>query len=443
MMPKSKLATYMPTSLRGIANKARRDGKARFRDLYRLLNEQNLELCFGELRKSAAPGVDKVTVRAYGEDLEANIGKLVERLKAKRYRAKLVRRKHIPKEGGKTRPLGIPAVEDKLLQLAVTKILTAIYEADFLDASWGYRPGRGARQASQYLAGYLAKGRFRWVVDADLRSFFDTIDHDWLVRMLEQRVNDRALLWLIRKWLKAGILEEDGQVTDPVTGTPQGGIISPVLANIYLHYVLDLWFEKRVRKRVRGQAMLLRYADDFVVAFENEDDARRFMTELPGRLEKFRLHLAEEKTALVRFARNDPRGENGGFNFLGFLYHWEDTQKGNRKVQRMTIPKRRQASEARVREWIKENRHLRVKALLKRLSRRLTGYWNYYGVIGNMDSLRKFWREVVRSLYKWLNRRSQRRSVTWARVFRMLKQHRVPGPRIVTDRQMQLWSLLT
>jgi RNA-directed DNA polymerase len=439
MMPKRKLATYMPTSLRGITSKARRDGKVRFRDLYRMLNEENLKQCFSELRKSAAPGVDRMTVRAYGEDLDARITDLVDRLKSKRYRAKLVRRKHIPKGNGKTRPLGIPVVEDKLIQLAVTKILTAIYEPDFLGVSWGYRPGRSAGEASQVLAGRLAIGRYQWVVDADLRSFFDTIDHDWLIRMLEERINDGALLGLIRKWLKAGILEEDGKVIDPLSGTPQGGVISPVLANIYLHYVLDLWFERKVRKECRGQAMLLRYADDFVAAFEYEDEARRFMSDLGERLKKFSLELAAEKTGLVRFGRYDAQGRNGGFNFLGFRYHWETTRKGNRKVQRMTEPKRRQNSERNMREWLKANRHERIGVLLKRLSRKLTGYWNYYGVSGNMDSLRKFWREVLRALYKWLNRRSQLKSMYWERLYKLLKQHKVPGPRIVTDRQMRIW----
>lgn len=433
------VATDMRTSLQGIADRARREPKARFGSLYRLLNEKNLTACYQDLRKSAAPGVDKVTVRDYGEDLEARVGDLVERLKGDRYRAKLVRRKHIPKGDGKTRPLGIPVVEDKLLQLAVARILAAIFEPEFLDLSWGYRPGRGARTASQVLAGRLAIGRYRWVVDADLKAYFDTIDHDWLMKMLEHKIQDRRLLRLIRKWLNAGILEEDGNVTDPVTGTPQGGVVSPVLANVYLHYVLDLWFEKVVRKAVHGHGMMLRYADDFVAAFEDEADARAFLEQLRVRLDKFGLILSDEKTRLIPFARNDPEARNGGFDFLGFRFHWEDTRKGNRKVQRITSPKKRQASEARTRDWVKAHRHEPVRHLFKRLRRRLTGYWNYYGVSGNMSSLRKYWREVLRSLYKWLNRRSQKRSLTWARLYRLLKQHGVPGPHIVADRQMRLW----
>lgn len=438
-MQNRMIATYMPTALRGIASRARREPEARFGDLYRMINEENLKWCFGQLRKNAAPGVDKVTVRGYAANLDANLSGLVDRLKRKSYRAKLVRRKHIPKGKGKTRPLGIPVVEDKLLQLAVAKILEAIFEPEFLDCSWGYRRGRSAREASQILAGRLAIGRYRWVADADLRSFFDTINHEWLMKMLERKIQDRALLRLIGKWLKAGILEEDGKVTDPVTGTPQGGIISPILANIYLHYVLDLWFKVVIMKRARGHAMMMRYADDFVAAFEHEWEARNFLSDLRKRLEKFGLSLAEEKTHVVRFARDDPGRENGGFTFLGFLYHWEDTRNGRRKVQRMTSPKKRQASERSLREWVKANRSVRVGVLLKRLSRKLLGYWNYYGVSGNMDSLNKFWREVVRALYKWLNRRSQRRSYTWDGVVALLKRHRVPEPRIVTDRQGRLW----
>ncbi|MCC5789529.1 MAG: group II intron reverse transcriptase/maturase [Opitutales bacterium] len=409
------------------------------RNLYGLLTESNLRLCYEGLRKNAAPGVDRVTVREYGKNLDENLADLVKRLKQRRYRAKLVRRKHIPKGDGKTRPLGIPAVEDKLLQLCVTKILSAIYETEFLETSWGYRPGRGAQEASQVLAGRLAIGRYHWVLDADLKSYFDTIDHDWLIRMLELRVADGALLQLIRRWLKAGILEEDGNVIDPLTGTPQGGILSPLLANVYLHYALDLWFEKHVRCRLRGQAMLLRYADDFVCAFEHEAEARKFHEQLEARMKKFELSLSTEKTHLVGFSRNDPKGNNGGFDFLSFRYHWETTRKGNRKVQRMTSPRKRQRSEAAMRAWIKANRHEPVKVLLGRLKRKLTGYWNYYGVNGNMMSLNKFWRETQRSLYQWLNRRSQRRSYRWDKLLNLLKQHGLNGPRLRGNYQQRLW----
>jgi len=284
--------TYMPTSLRGIADKAKRKPEHRFRDLYRLLNEQNLRWCFCQLHRKAASGVDGVTYSEYEQNLDANLSHLVGRLKGKRYRAKLVRRKHIPKGHGKTRPLGIPALEDKLLQLAGAKILSAIYEGDFLDCSWGYRDGRGAREASRMLAGGLYIGNYGWVVEADIKGFFDHLNHDWMVRMLEERVEDRAFVLLIQKWMKAGILEEDGKILHPATGTPQGGIISPVLSNIYLHHVLDLWFEKVVKKRCKGEAYIMRYADDFVCAFRYREDAVRFEAALTGRLGKFGLQVA-------------------------------------------------------------------------------------------------------------------------------------------------------
>ena len=426
----------LQTSLRGIADRARRDPKARFRDMYRLLNEANLRECFWALRRDASPGVDRVTFAEYERNLDANLVALVDRLKHKRYRARLIRRKYIPKGDGKLRPLGIPVLEDKLLQLAVAKVVTAIYEADFLPASRGYRPGSNPRETSRELAAKLGGGSYACVVDADIRGFFEHVDHDWMLKMLKQRIDDEPFLRLVRKWLKAGVLEEDGRVLHPTNGTPQGGVVSPVLANVYLHYALDLWFERVVKREARGRCVMLRYADDFVVAFERREDAEKFLEMLPGRLGKFGLELAEEKTRLVPFERGNPSG-NGGFDFLGFQYHWERTRNGRWKVQRRTAPSRLQRSVARFTEWIKDNRHERLAALMARLKRKLAGYWQYYGVTGNGRSLGKFWRLVVERLYKWLNRRSQKRGLTWARLKRILKRYGIPGPRITESRQMQ------
>jgi len=253
-----------PTFLWGIATKAKSNKRHRFRDLYRCLNEELIDEAWGTLNKGAASGVDEVTAEAYAQDLHANIQRLVERLKAKRYRTKLVRRVYIPKENGKQRPLGIPALEDRLVQSAVTKVLTAIYEQDFLDCSYGYRPGRSAHDAVSELTKELQFGPYYTVVEAEIKGFFDHMDHNWLLEMLEQRIDDRAFLGLICKWLKAGILETDGKVDNPDTGTPQGGIVSPILANIYLHYALDLWFDGVVKRACRGKAILTRYADDCV-----------------------------------------------------------------------------------------------------------------------------------------------------------------------------------
>lgn len=426
----------LQTSLRGIADRAQRDPKARFRDVYRLLDEANLRECFYALRRDAAPGVDRVTFEDYERDLEVNLSALVERLKHKRYHARLIRRKHIPKGKGKLRPLGIPVLEDKILQMAVTKVLTAVYEADFLPTSRGYRPGCNARETSRELAARLGGGSYAWIVDADIKGFFEHVDHDWMLKMLELRIDDGPFLRLVRKWLKAGVLEEDGKVTHPTDGTPQGGVVSPVLANVYLHYALDLWFERVAKRGAQGRCVMLRYADDFVVAFERREDAERFLGELPGRLGKFGLELSGEKTRLVPFERGNPSG-NGGFDFLGFQYHWERTRTGRWKVQRRTAPSRLQRSAARFAEWIKANRSERLAGLMERLRRKLAGYWQYYGVTGNGRSLVKFWRLVVAGLYKWLNRRSQKRGLTWAKLNATLKRYGVPGPRITESRQMQ------
>ncbi len=262
------LEQYEQTSLRGIAIKAKVFGQHRFQDLYKCLNYRFLMDCWKDLNKKAASGVDQVTAEAYEKNLEANIQALAEKLKQKRYRAKLVRRCYMPKENGKERPLGIPVLEDRLVQLACSKILSLIFESDFVDTSYGYRPKRSAREAIEDLQFNLQFGKIGYIVEADIRGFFDNIDHDWMLQMLRERIDDEAFLSLIRKWLKAGILDRDGKVIHPESGTPQGGIVSPVLANIYLHFGLDLWFEKRVKPNCKGSAFILRYADDFICGFQ-------------------------------------------------------------------------------------------------------------------------------------------------------------------------------
>lgn len=429
-MQARKTAIDMQTSLRGIANRAHRDKKARFGGLYRLLNEENLRSCFYQLRRSAAPGVDKVTFEEYERELDTNLADLVGRLKTNRYRAKLVRRKYIPKPNGKLRPLGIPALEDKLLQVAAARILEAIYEQDFLNCSWGYRPRRGAREASRSLAGRLYKGRIGWVVEADIRGFFDNISHSWMERMLRERIDDGGFLRLICKWLKAGILEEDSKVVHPATGTPQGGIVSPVLANIYLHYVLDLWFEHRVKKRSQGDVFMMRYADDFVCAFQYRADALRLEKELSGRLGKFGLAVAPEKTRTLQFNRYEPE-PNEAFEFLGFEFRWVKCRTGQMGVRRRTSPKKLRGSVQAFTEWVKKNRHCRTTTLMQEVGRKLRGYWNYYGVRGNSQSLSRFYEQCQRLLFKWLNRRSQKRSYTWDEFDALIRRSAIPLPRIV------------
>ena len=431
----------MQTSLRGIARKAQEQKKHRFGNLYEMLNEEFLHDCWRYIKKDAAYGVDRVSAREYEENLDENIRQLVERLKRKSYRAKLVRRQYIPKGEGKFRPLGIPATEDKLLQLAVKRILEAIYEQDFLRCSYGYRPKMGALDAVDKLTVKLQFGRYNFVVEADIKGYFDNIDHEWLIKMLEQRIDDRALMRLIKKWLKAGILDTDGKVIHPVTGTPQGGIVSPILANVYLHYALDLWFHKIVKKHCRGEACLIRYADDFVCAFQYQQDAERFYRGLGKRLGKFGLEVAAEKTRVIPFHRCPPSGKSR-FQFLGFEFYWGKDRGGKPHLKRRTSRKKLRNSIKRFTEWCKKNRNLKLRILSRRLNAKLRGYYNYYGVIGNYDSLYQFFQQVKRILFKWLNRRSQRRSYNWAGFDQLLKHYKIERPRIKRrrpkTRQLQL-----
>ncbi len=419
--------TRLSTSLRGIADKARREPKHRFRNLYGMLNEAFLHESWRWVRKNAASGVDRVSAREYERELTANIRGLVGRLKQKRYRAKLVRRQWIPKgTGGKLRPLGIPVVEDKLLQRAVARILTAIFEQDFLRCSYGYRPKVGAREAVDKLTVKLQFGEYHHVVEVDLENYFGTIDHDWLVKMLEQRVDDRPFVRLIRKWLKAGVLETDGEVIHPTTGTPQGGVVSPVLANIYLHYVLDFWFHRRVAKRCRGEACLIRYADDLVCAFERADEADRFLAELEERVAKFGLRMSPAKTRRLPFPRTG--GGKEAFDFLGFEFRWGRDRQGRPHLKRRTARKSLRASLHRYTEWCRANRHRRMSDLFRELNQKLGSYYRYFGLYGNSPSLRQFHRQAMRILFKWLNRRSQPRSYTWPGFLDLVRHFGVPPP---------------
>jgi group II intron reverse transcriptase/maturase len=418
------------TSLQGIANKAASQKGYRFRNLYGMLNEHMLKDSWGYIRKDAANGVDKVSAQEYEQDLDENIHKLVENLKKKRYRAKLVRRHYIPKGEGKFRPLGIPATEDKLLQLAVKRILEAIFEQDFLRCSYGYRPKVGARDAVDKLTIKLQFGKYNYVVEADIKGFFDNIDHEWMLKMLAERIDDKPFLRLIQKWLKAGILDTDGKVIHPVTGTPQGGIVSPILANVYLHYALDLWFHKVVVPHCRGEACLIRYADDFVCAFEKREDAQRFYNVLGKRLGKFVLELSAEKTWVIPFSQYVTLGKTS-FDFLGFEFRWGKDRAGKPHVKRRTARKNLRSSLKNFKAWCRENHHLRLKDLFAWLNAKLRGYYNYFGVHGNFRSLNQFFRRAIWFLYRWLNQRSQRESYTWNGFQDLIEYFGIERPRIV------------
>ena len=427
----------MRTSLRGIANKSKRLKKYRFLNLSTMLNEFNLLDSWRYIKKNVAYGVDKVSAREFEKDLQSHVKLLVDGLKRKSYRAKLVRRQYIPKGKNKLRALGIPATIDKLLQMAVARILNAIFEADFLPYSFGYRPGIGVKHAIKQLSYELQYGWFGYVVEADIKSFFDHINHKWLMQMLSQRINDKPFLRLIRKWLKAGILDTDGKVIHPVTGTPQGGIISPILANIYLHYVLDLWFEKVIKPHCKGSVYLCRYADDFVVLFQYKQEAERFYQQLPKRLGKFDLEVAQNKTRILSFSKFRME-ENSRFDFLGIEFRWSYNRKRKPQIKRRTSRQKLQKSLVDITKWCREHRNYPIREIFRRLNIKLRGYYNHYGIIGNSDSLKEFFYHLERTLFKWLNRRSERKSYNWTGYNELKKYFGLLHPRITEQRNYQL-----
>lgn len=428
----------MQTSLQGIATKAKQDKKYRFGNLYGLIDRQALYLAWADINKKAAAGVDKATAKEFAQNLDQNLSELLTALKEKKYKAKLVRRVHIPKGEGKTRPLGIPTVKDKILQRAAARILEAIYEQDFLKCSYGYRPGTGPQKAVQELTKEI-QGKYSYIVEADIKGFFDNIDHQWLVEMLKQRIKDTTFLRLIQKWLKAGILETDGKVIHQITGCPQGAIVSPVLANIYLHYVLDLWFEKVVKPRCQGEAYLCRFADDYICAFRYKQDAQRHNREMEGRLKKFGLELAREKTKIISFSRFR-KHENTSFEFLGFEYRWKVSHQGKDIIARRTTRNKLKKSLKAFTEWCKENRNNRLKKIVGMLNAKFRGHFNYYGVIGNSKGIKEFYKIAMKILYKWLNRRSQRKSFNWKEYEAKMKWYGLITPRIteVPNKQLQI-----
>jgi group II intron reverse transcriptase/maturase len=389
-----------------------------------------LREAYRRTRKDGAVGVDHQTAEQYAEDLEENLQSLLDRAKSGRYRAPAVRRVHIPKgTTGQTRPIGIPTFEDKILQRAVRMVLEAVYEQEFLACSYGFRPGRSGHQALEDLwKGCMAMGG-GWVLELDLRSFFDTLDHGQLRGVLRQRVQDGVLLRLIGKWLNAGVLEE-GQVTYPEAGTPQGGVISPLLSNIFLHRVLDEWFERVVRPRLRGRAMLLRYADDVLMVFACAEDARRVWRVLPQRLARFGLALHPEKTRLVPFARTGQDADRPGtFNFLGFTHFWARSRRGNWVVKRKTARDRFRRAVKAVALWCRLHRHAPLHTQQEALARKLHGHYAYYGITGNAWWLARFRTEVVRVWRKWLRRRSWRTRLSWDEFREILARYSLPPAR--------------
>jgi len=426
----------METKLNLITKHATEDKSFKFTSLAHLLNEESLKESFHMLKKNKAPGVDEVTYEEYERYLNTNIRKLAKRMKAGKYYPQPVRRAYIPKGEGKLRPLGIPALEDKIVQLGITRILNAIFEPNFLDCSYGFREGRGCQQALKQIDNAIMTKPVNHIIDADIRSFFDNVEHEWLMRMLEEKIADKNFLKIIKRILKAGVMEE-GKLYQTDEGTPQGGIISPILSNIYLHYVLDLWVEKVVKRDMQGYVQLVRYCDDFVILVQYKEEAERVLELLEGRLNKFGLDLSKEKTRLIQFGRYaranaEKKGRKPDtFDFLGFTHFCDKTRKGNFKVGRRTKRKKFNAKLKEMNDWLKSIRNMvELKEWWKILVAKLRGHYEYYGISGNYVSIRAFYKRTCKLAYKWLNRRSQKKSMNWKQFTEYLEQFPLPQPTI-------------
>ena len=437
-MAETQTSVDVSTKLERVAKLAREAPDMAFRNLAHHIDVDWLREAYRRTRKGGAPGVDGQSAEQYAVALEDNLRLLLDRAKLGTYHAPPVRRVHIPKgSGAETRPLGIPTFEDKVLQRAVAMVLEAVYEQDFLDCSYGFRPKRSAHQALEALQHRSVVMAGGWVLEIDIRKFFDRLDHGLLREILRRRVHDGVLLRLIGKWLNAGVLE-DGSISYPEAGSPQGGVISPLLANIFLHEVLDVWFDREVVPRLTGKATLFRYADDAVLLFANEEDARRVMDVLPKRFGKYGLELHPEKTRLVDFRPPDrfaPAGAGattgpGTFDLLGFTHYWGKARSGKWVVKRRTAKDRFRRALKRVADWCRTHRHDDVRAQQKALGQKLRGHYGYFGIIGNAQALARFFHEVKGVWRKWLNRRSQRARMTWERMHRLLARHALPQPRL-------------
>ena len=428
------------TKLHRIALKASKDKDCQFTSLFHLMNEELLLGCFAKLKGKAASGIDRITKETYANNLQGNIQNLLGRLHKMGYKPQPVLRVYIPKAGSKKqRPLGIPALEDKLVQAALVKILQRIYEQDFINDSYGFRPKRSCHDALRALSHSVENHPVNHIVEADIKGFFDNVDQDQLMLFLQHRIADKRILRLIKRFLKSGI-QEDGQHKASERGTPQGGVISPLLANIYLHYTLDLWFEKRVKQQSQGYVKLIRYADDYVACFQNAEEAKQFMHDMVERLKQFHLEIAPEKTKYFEFgpqaqSKTKSKGEIAStFDFLGLTHYCSRSRDGKRfRMKRKTVSKRLTAKLKVYKEWLKANRILPTGDIMRKTAAKLQGHYGYYGVTDNSEGIGTFYHLVRQLLFKWLNRRGKRGCYTWEKFQKLLKLHPLPKPRIMVN----------
>ena len=427
----------MQVKLNQIARRAKQDKNLKFTSLVHHVNEANLAECYQDLKRNKACGIDGETVEAYGQNLKDRLGQLVESMKSKQYRPKPVKRVYIPKAGkNEKRGLGIPSVEDKLVQVMLKKILEQIYEAEFLDVSYGFRPSLSCHNAVKALDKAVMTKPINYIVEVDIKGFFDNVSHYWLQRCLEEKITDKNLIWLVRKFLKAGVVEDGKQLATEL-GTPQGGVISPLLANIYLHYILDLWFKKKIEPQVKGRIELIRYCDDFVVCCEREKDAKNFLDLLHTRLGQFGLEVSEEKTKILKFGRQvwkqslRSKEKVDTFTFLGFTHYCGKSRRGYFVMGHKTSKENLSRKLKEIKEWLKKIRNqLPLKAWLPVLRSKLTGHYNYFGVSGNYRCLQKFYEQVLFIVFKWINRRSQKKSMNFDQYRIYLQWNPLPTPRI-------------
>jgi len=426
-----------PTKLALISRRARQDSNLRFTSLAHLLNAEFLRECYRSLGKEKAVGIDGKSWQEYGEHLDENLEDLVERLKAKRYKPLPARRVYIPKNDRETRPLGIPAIEDKIVQKGIARILEAIYEADFMDFSYGFRPDRSCHQALKSVNDAIMSKPVGYVIEADIKGFFDNVSHDWMMKFLEVRISDSSLLLLIGRFLKAGYVES-GKLIRSEQGTPQGGNLSPMLANIFLHYVLDLWFARRVKPCVNGQSYIVRYADDFICMVQYQQTARAIERMLRERFAQFGLNLHPVKTRAMSFGRYERQNANrqgrkpNTFDFLGFTHYCGLSRKGTFLLGRKTCGKSFRKACKQMNSWLGQVRSvMSTGQIWGQYTSKLRGHYNYYGVSGNSRMISRYGYVCIRLLKKWLNRRSQRASFTWRQFNEYLSHYPLPRPRIV------------